>query len=84
MKALNPPVLLIVLLIAAFFLFCAGTNAWSTRKPRDITVGPGDTLWSIAVRSAPEEDPRRTIEEIMSLNSLTTPLIRPGQHLFVP
>ena len=84
MKALNPMLLLIILAIASFFLFCNSTNALSVRIPRELTVQQGDTLWSIAVRLVPEEDPRQTIDRIVSLNGLASMEIKPGQLLYVP
>lgn len=84
MKALNLPILLIILAIASFFLLCGETNALSMRTPREIVVQRGDTLWSIAVRLEPYEDPRQTIDRIMSLNELDSMQIKPGQLLYVP
>ena len=37
---------------------------------RMVQVEAGDTLWSIATRAAPGEDPRDLIDEIQELNSL--------------
>jgi nucleoid-associated protein YgaU len=55
-------------------------------KPTSATVVvlPGDTLWDIARRVAPADDPRRTVYEIRQLNGLAGSEIRPGDDLVVP
>lgn len=50
----------------------------------DVTVAPGDTLWSIAERSAPDRDPRDVIEEIRQLNDLQGGMLPIGVVLRVP
>jgi Tfp pilus assembly protein FimV len=48
-----------------------GTPERGTPVPvKVVQVEPGDTLWSIATRAAPGEDPRDLIDEIEELNSL--------------
>jgi hypothetical protein len=49
-----------------------------------VTVQAGDTLWSVAARVAPHADPRAIVDEISSLNRLTSPIVRPGEQLVVP
>jgi hypothetical protein len=46
-----------------------------------VTVRPGDTLWSIASRIAPQRDPRLTVSALEQLNHLDTPAVLPGQVL---
>lgn len=50
----------------------------------DVTVRPGDTLWSIAADAAPDRDPRAVIDEIRRLNQVTGDLVRAGEVLRVP
>lgn len=45
-------------------------------------VGMGDTLWSIAQRYRPDEDPRRVVAEIQADNGVGA-LIRPGDVIRV-
>lgn len=52
--------------------------------PVDVTVRPGDTLWSIAAAAAPDRDPRAVIDEIRDLNQVTGDLVRAGEVLRVP
>lgn len=49
-----------------------------------VTVGAGDTLWSLAVLVDPEADPRDVIAAIMTLNELDSPTLQPGQILQLP
>lgn len=49
-----------------------------------VVVGAGDSLWSIAERIAPSEDPRDVILEIMRLNGLGDAVVQPGQRLALP
>lgn len=50
----------------------------------DVTVGPGDTLWSIATQAAPERDPRAVIDEIRQLNNVPGGVLPIGVVLRVP
>jgi len=47
-------------------------------------VRPGDTLWSIARRLAPSEDPRPLVDAIAAANHVDGGWIVPGQALVVP
>jgi LysM repeat protein len=49
-----------------------------------MTVQPGDTLWGIAQRAAPDADPRVTVARIMEMNSLHSSTVPAGSALFVP
>ncbi|MGH3326372.1 MAG: LysM peptidoglycan-binding domain-containing protein [Streptomycetales bacterium] len=51
---------------------------------RVVTVEPGDTLWTIARRTAPGVDPRKTIVRIMEFNALEGPGLQVGQRISVP
>lgn len=86
------PVLVLAVLAAAAAVFF-GVNgmapaAASDERPigtvHSVTVGYGDTLWSIAGRSAPDASRNETILRIGELNSLDGADLQPGQVLFVP
>jgi nucleoid-associated protein YgaU len=47
-------------------------------------VHQGDTLWSIAQRVAPEQDPRALVDAITAANGVDAATIVPGQTLLVP
>jgi LysM repeat protein len=46
-----------------------------------ITVHQGDTLWSLAKKVKPNEDPRLVIRDIKTQNHLQTPDLIAGQKL---
>ena len=50
----------------------------------DVTVAPGDTLWSIATEAAPDRDPRDVIDEIRQLNDMGSGALPVGVVLRVP
>lgn len=49
-----------------------------------VTVMPGDTLWSIAETVAPGADPRDVIDAIMRLNALPSGELVSGETLSLP
>jgi LysM repeat protein len=50
-----------------------------------VTVGAGETLWSLAGTAAsPGEDLREVVEEIRALNGLVSSDLAVGQELLVP
>ena len=49
-----------------------------------VTVAPGDTLWSLATRMADGGDVRSLVDEIASVNSLSTAEVQAGQKLRIP
>jgi Tfp pilus assembly protein FimV len=84
----------VVVLTAAVLALCAGL-VWlaklsapptlaSPPAPHVVTVGPGDTLWSIATRVAPDTDPRAEVAALQQRNGLTGVALMPGQVLRVP
>ncbi|WP_233515051.1 LysM peptidoglycan-binding domain-containing protein [Marinitenerispora sediminis] len=52
--------------------------------PSTVVVHDGDTLWEIAERTRPDDDPRRTVLEIVELNQLSDLALEPGQELVLP
>jgi nucleoid-associated protein YgaU len=60
----------------------AGVRPAATRH---VTVATGDTLWAIAERVAPGQDPRPLVDAISAANHLDGgTAIVPGQVLVVP
>ncbi|GAA1006891.1 hypothetical protein Aple_091780 [Acrocarpospora pleiomorpha] len=49
-----------------------------------VTVQEGDTLWEIATAVSEGNDPGPMVRQIMNLNGLPDPLIRPGSKLYLP
>jgi LysM repeat protein len=80
--------------VLVFFLLLAGLGvaiaapasraADPAGDPPTAVVLPGDTLWSVAERYAPGDDPFGTIEEIRRLNGLRDNTVYTGQHLTLP
>jgi Tfp pilus assembly protein FimV len=52
--------------------------------PHAVTVEAGDTLWSIASRVAPGQDPRAEVARLQQRNHLADVNLVPGQELRVP
>jgi Tfp pilus assembly protein FimV len=95
--ALAPPVRLtrrgVVVLTVAVALLGVGL-VWLGRlsapqpasgapAPRTVTVQPGDTLWAIAARVAPQQDPRAEVAALQARNHLSGVGLAPGQVLRV-
>ncbi len=51
---------------------------------RRVVVASGDTLWSIASRSAPGEDPRDVVARIVEANGVDPGRIHQGEVILVP
>jgi LysM repeat protein len=49
-----------------------------------VTVGPGDTLWSVAARTAPDRDPDEVVAEVIRVNGLRSAEVHVGEVLRVP
>lgn len=49
-----------------------------------VILAPGQTLWSLATRIAPHDDPRLVVADIEALNHLTGAPVQAGQRLIVP
>jgi len=78
-----------LLLVLAVFTVLSGPAMSSGDAhhpaPHSVVVASGETLWDIAQRIAPGQDPRDMIAEIVDLNALSDAgAIRVGQQLFVP
>jgi hypothetical protein len=62
----------------------AANPASAQRHLTRVTVGPGESLWSVAENTDPDADPRGIILEVIGLNKLTGTTIYPGEQLWVP
>ncbi len=72
-------------LVGSILLASPGANAGSEAGQVEYyTVLSGESLWDIAQTIAPEEDPRVVIDEILSLNSLSSTEVHPGDQLLLP
>jgi hypothetical protein len=78
--------LVAVLSVLFVVLSDAATGTAERGRPvpvRMVAVEPGDTLWTIATRAAPGEDPRDLVDRIEELNSLDGAL-QVGSRIAVP
>lgn len=75
------------LLLAAGLTLGHGSSQASSGArvaPRTMTVQPGDTLWSVAQRIAPQQDPRLVVADLEALNQLPGDQLIAGQRLLLP
>lgn len=78
---------LALLLFGAFSLGrvgAEGSTGGAAAEPQAVTVAPGETLWGIARRLAPGQDPRPVVEQIVRLNELDGGGLQAGQQLLLP
>ncbi len=84
---------LVAVLFAAFSLGRANTQAASAAAPvppaaapvfDQVTVQPGESLWSVARRVAPDHDPRELVAQIRRINDLASADLLVGQQLLLP
>jgi predicted Zn-dependent protease len=73
----------IVVLSVSLVLVAARSAPTPARSaaPARVTVQPGDTLWAVAARIAPQTDPREEVATLRALNRLRTSTLQPGQVL---
>ena len=75
----------LLLSLAALVLWGVVARASHGGRPTSLyVVRPHDTLWSIATRVAPGDDPRDAVWRIRRLNRLAGATIVPGEKLVVP
>ena len=83
-------VTLVAVLFGAFSLGRAATQAApvggepTTPAVTLAIVQPGESLWSLARRIAPDNDPRDVVAQIRRLNDLSSSELQPGQQLVLP
>jgi hypothetical protein len=83
----------VALLLAALSLVIAA-SAQATNHPvaphgaqqnlAQVTVRPGQSLWSVAENADPSADTRAVIQQIVELNALSGDVVFAGERLWVP
>jgi len=83
----------VALLLAALSLVIAASaqatnhlvpSGAAQRYLTQVTVRPGQSLWSVAESADPDADTRVVVQQIIELNGLTGNLVFAGQRLWVP
>ena len=81
-------VLSLAVVLASVFGLKAGAGTSQERGVAtrfiEITVAPGDTLWSLAKRVGGASDLRTFVDEIASVNSLSGASVEAGQKIRIP
>ena len=82
-------VLSLAIVMLATFGFSAGAGNSDQMSPTfdsfiTVTVGPGESLWSLAGQITVDGDRRSLVDEIISINSLPTADVQAGQELRIP
>ena len=81
-------VLSLAVVLASVFGISAGAGTSdSVGAPTsfiEVTVAPGDTLWSLATRMAGGADVRAMVDEIASVNALASADLQAGQKVRIP
>ncbi len=80
---------LVGMLCAAFTLGRAGDSQAATDRSAptpyaSTTVHQGESLWAVAQRVAPGQDPRGLVQQIRELNALSGATVQVGQLLLIP
>ncbi|PRY69727.1 LysM domain-containing protein [Glaciihabitans tibetensis] len=78
------PVVVLIVLMALNGGGAIATGSAPSEPLQSVTVMAGDSLWDLAEDIAPEADPREVIADLVSLNTLVSAEVRPGQQLDVP
>lgn len=81
-----------VVFVAVLIGVCAAV--WSPTAAADegasatgtvtVVVDEGDSLWSVVSERSYDRDPRAVMDEVRTLNGMTTSVIHPGQRLDLP
>lgn len=80
---------LVALLLAAFAFGRSASHAAVIAEPggptlTQVTVQPGDTLWSVSRHLAPHRDPREVVQQLQRVNHLPSSALQVGQQLLLP
>jgi len=74
-----------VMVVAGMMLGHGSSQAASPgAAPRAVTVQAGQSLWSVAARIAPHQDPRLVVAKLEAMNHLPGGQVIAGQRLLIP
>ncbi|MFN2464278.1 MAG: LysM peptidoglycan-binding domain-containing protein [Candidatus Dormibacteria bacterium] len=75
----------VVLVLAVLWVVCMKAAYGGARTGTEqVTVGPGETVWSIASERYPDDDTRGRVHEIVSMNGIWDHPVFAGEQLRVP
>ena len=74
----------LTVLIGLTFALTTTVHGRTPQSQRTVTVGRGQTIWSIAQTYEPNQDPRQAVQEIERLNHLPSTAVHVGDRLVVP
>jgi hypothetical protein len=76
---------LALLVVAGMTLgYGSGRGAGRPTGLRHVTVQSGETLWGVAARIDPHQDPRLVVAKLEAANGLSGPTVLAGQQLVLP
>jgi hypothetical protein len=84
---------LAVLLVTVISLLAASAAEATNHAPSPgaarqnlvrVVVSPGQSLWSVAESTDPDQDTRAVVQQIVDLNGLSSDVVFAGQQLWVP
>jgi len=84
---------LAALLVTVISMLAAGAAQATNRAPSpraathtlvQVVVRPGQSLWSVAESTDPDQDTRAVVRQIVDLNGLSSDVVFAGQQLWVP
>lgn len=73
-----------VLMVLSALPALSGASSPGVAAVTEVTVGAGDSLWSIAQQADPGADPRTAVQRIRTLNGLQSDAVSEGVVLKVP
>lgn len=83
-----PAILMTAALLALIGFFTAPAVAAGTAPElpeiQRVSLNSGESLWSLATRYAPQEDPRIVVAHIVEMNNLADAVVPAGSQLFIP
>jgi LysM repeat protein len=82
--ALLLAVLSLVIAVSAQATSHPAPSGAAQRSLVQVTVRPGQSLWSVAENADPGADTRVVVQQIIELNGLTGNVVFAGQRLWVP
>lgn len=84
LAALPAVIALTIAIVSGGGALASGESSAPAGTFTEVTVLPGDTLWSLAESVAPAADPRDVIDAIIRLNVLASGQLEAGQTISIP